>query len=111
MEMAVRRAELTAEYLAEDRSYQLVGISIAFAVLTTVILGLRFYAKRFQGGGIYADDMFLTAAYVVNLGMCAVGISKYGWLASRAQSVSLDRLLLPLRNMWQDEFAHTRVQS
>ncbi|KAH8748634.1 integral membrane protein [Diaporthe sp. PMI_573] len=70
----MRRAELTPEYLAEDRSYQLVGISIAFAVLTTVILSLRFYAKRFQGGGIYADDMFLSAAYVVNLGMCAVGI-------------------------------------
>lgn len=76
MEMAVRRAVLTAEYLAEDRGYQLVGISIAFAVLTTIILGLRFFAKRFQGGGIYADDMFLCAAYVVNLGMCAVGISE-----------------------------------
>lgn len=75
--MAARRAVLTPEYLAEDRSYQLVGISIAFAVLTTVILSLRFYAKRFQGGGIYADDMFLCAAYVVNLGMCAVGISKW----------------------------------
>ncbi|KAL1871105.1 hypothetical protein Daus18300_004850 [Diaporthe australafricana] len=74
MAMAMRRAVLTAEYLAEDRGYQLVGISIAFAVLTTIILGLRFFAKRFQGGGIYADDMFLCAAYVVNLGMCAVGI-------------------------------------
>ncbi|KAK7714928.1 hypothetical protein SLS63_011523 [Diaporthe eres] len=74
MEMAMRRAIPTPAYLAEDRSYQLVGISIAFAVLTTIILGLRFYAKRFQGGGIYADDMFLSAAYVVNLGMCAVGI-------------------------------------
>lgn len=72
--MAVRRAELTPEYLAEDNSDQLVGISAAFAALTTVILSLRFFAKRFQGGGIYADDMFLCAAYVVNLGMCAVGI-------------------------------------
>lgn len=88
IEMAMRRAVLTAEYLAEDRSYQLVGISIAFAVLTTIILSLRFYAKRFQGGGIYADDMFLCAAYVVNLGMCAVGISK--WLALRTQPVSQD---------------------
>lgn len=89
MEMAVRRAELTAEYLAEDRSYQLVGISIAFAVLTTIILGLRFYAKRFQGGGIYADDMFLSAAYVVNLGMCAVGISKCGWLCGQIPSYGI----------------------
>lgn len=108
IEMAMRRAVLTAEYLAEDRSYQLVGISIAFAVLTTIILSLRFYAKRFQGGGIYADDMFLCAAYVVNLGMCAVGISK--WVALRTQSVFqvvLGRLFLtgaPCRG----KFAYTR---
>lgn len=108
MEMAMRRAIPTPAYLAEDRSYQLVGISIAFAVLTTVILGLRFYAKRFQGGGIYADDMFLSAAYVVNLGMCAVGISKC--LDSRAQFVSR-HWISPLRDLWRDAFTHTRVQS
>lgn len=93
MEMAMRRAIPTPAYLAEDRSYQLVGISIAFAVLTTIILGLRFYAKRFQGGGIYADDMFLSAAYVVNLGMCAVGISKWLEFADTIRSHGTGRFL------------------
>ncbi|KAG8161100.1 hypothetical protein KVR01_009364 [Diaporthe batatas] len=94
--MAVRRAELTPEYLAEDRSYQLVGISVAFAVLTTLILNLRFYAKRFQGGGIYADDMFLCAAYVVNLGMCAVGIimTKVGGVGRHVEFVEEENPVL-----------------
>lgn len=73
----VTRAESSAGYLAEDRGGVLVGISVSMAVLTTVILALRFYAKRFQGGGFFADDAFTVASYMVNLGMCAVGIREY----------------------------------
>ncbi|WQF78866.1 hypothetical protein CDEST_03880 [Colletotrichum destructivum] len=65
---------LTAEYLAEDSGGQLIGISIAFAVLTTFFLGLRLFAKRFTASGYGVDDYFLAAAYLVDLGMCAVGI-------------------------------------
>lgn len=66
-----------SEYLAEDRSGQLVAISATFAVLTTLIIGCRFYAKRFQGGGFFLDDGFILSAYIVNLGMCAIGISEW----------------------------------
>lgn len=62
------------EFLAEDRRGQLVGTSITAVVLTTVVLGARFFGKRFQGGGFYYDDGFLLSAYIVNLGMCALGI-------------------------------------
>ncbi|WDK13102.1 integral membrane protein [Colletotrichum graminicola] len=65
---------LTPEYLAEDSGNELISISIAFACLTTVFLALRLFAKRFTAGGYGIDDYFLAAAYVVNLGMCAVGI-------------------------------------
>ncbi|KZL78319.1 integral membrane protein, partial [Colletotrichum incanum] len=65
---------LTPEYLAEDSGDQLIGISIAFAILTTFFLGLRLFAKRFTAGGYGVDDYFLAAAYFVDLGMCAVGI-------------------------------------
>lgn len=65
--------------LGEDRSSVLVGISIAFAVLTTVALALRIWAKRFQGGRFYIDDVLLLAAYVINLGMCADGIRELSW--------------------------------
>lgn len=74
--LQTRQETFSAAYLAEDRGPELVAISIAFAVLTTITLALRFYAKRFQNGGFFADEVFLTLAYVVNLGMCAVGIGK-----------------------------------
>lgn len=67
---------VTAAYLAEDSGDTLIGISIAFAILTTLFLGLRLYAKRFTAGGYGVDDYFLVAAYIVDLGMCAVGIGK-----------------------------------
>ncbi|KAK2035581.1 integral membrane protein [Colletotrichum zoysiae] len=65
---------LTPEYLAEDSGNELIAISIVFAVLTTVFLGLRLFAKRFTAGGYGIDDYFLAAAYIIDLGMCAVGI-------------------------------------
>jgi hypothetical protein len=68
---------LTPEFLAEDAGHKLIEISVAFAALTTVVLGLRIYAKRFQAGGWGLDDVFLIAAYVVNLGMCAIGIRTF----------------------------------
>lgn len=74
--MVMDREQTLSPYLAEDRSGVLVGISVAFAVLTTVVLALRLYAKRFQGGGFFVDDAFTIASYIVNLGMCAVGISE-----------------------------------
>ncbi|ORY66099.1 uncharacterized protein BCR38DRAFT_456740 [Pseudomassariella vexata] len=65
--------ELTPTDL-EDEGDRLVDISIAFAALTTVIIGLRYYAKRFTSVSFGTDDVFLIAAYVLNLGMCALGI-------------------------------------
>lgn len=65
------------EFLAEDRRGQLIGTSITAIVLTTIVLGTRFFAKRFQGGGFFYDDGFLVAAYIVNLGMCALGIGSW----------------------------------
>lgn len=77
--------DVSSEFLAEDRSQVLVEISIAFIILTTVVLAARFYARRFQGlGGFHADDAFVLAAYVVNLGMCAVGISESNSLQARS---------------------------
>lgn len=64
-------------YLNEYSGDILIAESISFAVLTTVVLILRFYAKRFTMAKFGLDDIFLGAAYVVNLGMCAIGISAF----------------------------------
>lgn len=61
----------------DDEGYILVNVSIAFAVLTSVFLGLRFWAKAFTSQKFGLDDTFLLLAYFVNLGMCAISICKF----------------------------------
>ncbi|KAJ2902909.1 integral membrane protein [Zalerion maritima] len=77
------------EYMDVNRGPILVGISIGLAVTTTLILGGRFYAKRFGGAPLGLDDVFLTAAYIVNLGMCALGIimTKVGGVGRHIEAV------------------------
>ncbi|KAH6693896.1 integral membrane protein [Plectosphaerella plurivora] len=62
--------------LEEDTGPVLEGVSIVFAILTTIFLGLRFYSKQFTGAaGFTIDDIFLAIAYVLNLVMCALGVT------------------------------------
>ncbi|TLS26808.1 hypothetical protein PpBr36_04800 [Pyricularia pennisetigena] len=66
---------LDPAFLAENRSGVLQGIAISFAIITTVMLALRFFSKfRFQAPGVEPFDIFLVAAYIITLGMCALGI-------------------------------------
>lgn len=68
---------LDPAFLGENRAGVLQGIAIAFVVITTVMIALRFFAKfRFQSPDPELFDVFLVAAYVITLGMCALGISK-----------------------------------
>ena len=62
-------------YLNAYSGHSLFAVSIAFIVLTTVFLALRFYATRvLRAISFGVEDVFLVAAYIVNLGMCALGI-------------------------------------
>ncbi|KAI6344246.1 hypothetical protein MCOR25_011098 [Pyricularia grisea] len=66
---------LDPAFLDENRAGVLQGIAIAFVVITTVMIALRFFAKfRFQSPDPELFDVFLVAAYVITLGMCALGI-------------------------------------
>ncbi len=68
----------TEEYLNEYSGGTLIGLSIGFAALTTVVLVLRFYARVItRRVSLGLDDAFLVAAYIVNLGMRALGISEW----------------------------------
>lgn len=68
---------LDPAFLAENRAEVLQRIAISLAVITTAMMALRFYAKvRFQSPGIELFDIFLIAAYIITLGMCALGISE-----------------------------------
>jgi hypothetical protein len=67
---------LSEEYLNEYSGNILVARSVSIIVLTTLFLALRFYAKRFSAAKLGLDDGLLVAAYVVDLGMCALGIGE-----------------------------------
>ncbi|KAL8393792.1 hypothetical protein RB599_006027 [Gaeumannomyces hyphopodioides] len=72
---AMAGSDVATDRLAESQGYILDGISIAFIVLTSVFIALRFWAKNFTVASVvFLDDLFLVAAYVVNLAMCALGL-------------------------------------
>jgi len=62
---------------ADFTGSSLINASVISIALTSAIMALRFYAKNFSGGGRWGyDDGLIFAAYVVNLGLCAVGIGE-----------------------------------
>lgn len=68
--------ELSSEELGEYSGDKVLAISIPFAVLTTVFLGLRFCSKRLMRSRSGLDDLLLVVAYLVNVVLCAVVIGK-----------------------------------
>lgn len=62
--------------LGEDTGDRLVGICIAFIILTTLFIALRFFSRHFTVATFGLDDVFMLAAYFVDLGLCAIGIGE-----------------------------------
>ena len=52
----------------------LLGVAIAAMLLTSVVVVLRFYAKTLGGARMGYDDSLIHAAYITNLGLCALCI-------------------------------------
>lgn len=63
-------------YLAEYIGYQVIAVAISFIVLETVFVVLRSLARRKTLSPLGWDDYLIVPALVVNLGMCALGISQ-----------------------------------
>ncbi|KAK3377394.1 integral membrane protein [Lasiosphaeria ovina] len=76
-EAASKRAatQLPGDFLNETRGGALVGISIGFAVITSVVVPLRFYARTLRPASFGLDDFLILAAYIFNLALCALGIT------------------------------------
>ncbi|KAK4445909.1 hypothetical protein QBC34DRAFT_441321 [Podospora aff. communis PSN243] len=62
--------DLDNDYSAET----LLRAAIVSIALTSVVMALRFYAKRLSGGRWGFDDVLIFAAYNVNVGLCVVAI-------------------------------------
>jgi len=67
---------LSIEQLDDYSGYRVVVTSIIFLVLTSVFLGLRFYAKRLMRSRSGWDDLLLVGAYLCNTGLCVVYIGR-----------------------------------
>lgn len=65
------------EYYAEDRGTKLIAIACTFTVITTVVVTLQFYAKRYSAPRFDTYDFFLLGGYVLNLVVCAMAIGQY----------------------------------
>ncbi|KAK3385665.1 integral membrane protein [Podospora didyma] len=76
MMMAARAADPPpADIMNENRGGVMIGLSVAFIVLTSIVVPLRFYARAFRSTSFGLDDGLIIAAYFVNLALCGVGIA------------------------------------
>lgn len=58
--------------LDEYSGNKVIATSITFFVLTSVFLGLRFYAKKLMRSRSWWDDLLLVGAYICSTGSCVV---------------------------------------
>lgn len=65
---------VSVEELDDYSGNRVIATSIIFFVLTTVFLGLRFYAKKLMRSRSGLDDLLLVGAYICNTGSCVVVI-------------------------------------
>lgn len=77
------RTTVDKDYMNEDKGSVLIGVSVGCALATTLVLAGQFYSKRFGAATLGLDDAFLSVAYIVNLSMCALGISKFSLSSSK----------------------------
>lgn len=62
---------------ADDVLQPLINIAIAFIVLNTLFVGLRFVARLLvKKAELGWDDWLLIPAYILNIGLCAAGIGE-----------------------------------
>ncbi|KAK4444147.1 hypothetical protein QBC34DRAFT_188086 [Podospora aff. communis PSN243] len=86
---------------AESRVSTLVGVSVAFASLSTLIVALRLYTRYFVVRSPGADDITIALAQVLSIGLSIVTIlqAKYAlgrhvWMAAPEDGISQLKCLL-----------------
>jgi len=61
-----------------DRGYVFQNVAIAFIILETLAVALRFYARQQVVAPMGIDDIFVTIALVSNLALCGISLGKLG---------------------------------
>jgi hypothetical protein len=73
-------------FLPDDRGHQLKNTAIAFMVVETLFVGLRYVSRYLIRSRSGADDWLMPLAWVFNIGLCGVAIGKiaFGFLSTNA---------------------------
>lgn len=81
----------TKEYLAQDMSSTIVGVTGLFCFLSLVIVSLRLYARAFMVRRLGWEDLliFITGLFVLGCWICFVGESKTGVLGRHMVGVTI----------------------
>jgi hypothetical protein len=67
--------ELSA-FLAEDRGPSVIITASILIVLSTLFVGLRYYARHLMGTPFGVQDVIVPFAWLAEVGLCVTGISK-----------------------------------
>ncbi|KAL8967611.1 MAG: hypothetical protein Q9183_002828 [Haloplaca sp. 2 TL-2023] len=57
-------------HASDDRSGEIMGTAIAMAIVTTIIVALRFYCRKKMKVGISWDDWTMLASQILMIGLC-----------------------------------------
>lgn len=68
--------QLSASYLAEDISGQLLAATTVILVITTALVALRFYARSLTNASAGWDDLLLPPSWILVVGACTTGYRK-----------------------------------
>lgn len=63
-------AQLDPAYLAEFIGYRLEAVAIAFIIINTCVVGLRYGSRRCQNTGFRLDDVFIGTGWLLITGLC-----------------------------------------
>lgn len=67
----------TPEYLAQDVGPTLVATASIFIFLSTLFVGLRYYARYLTRTRFGAEDVIVPFAWLAEVGLCVTAIGQY----------------------------------
>lgn len=63
-------------FYPDDRGHQLKNTAIAFIVVETLFVGLRYVSRYLIRSRSGADDWLMPLAWLFNVGLCAISLGK-----------------------------------
>lgn len=85
-------------FLAEDRSTSLIATASVMILLSTLFVGLRFYARYLTSTSFSIQDVIVPFAWLAEIGLCVNGICKSFSLSHTTSSIDIGIVMVKLAN-------------